>query len=277
MELLKRLFNFYLNSSIHVALSAFALTWVTLIEYDLEYQKNMLYFVFFASITGYNFVKYFGLAKFHHRSLANWLKVIQLFSLIAFLLMSYYFLLLKLSSMLYVIALAIITFLYAIPLIPRKYVLDEQQKLRDIGGLKVYVIALVWMVTTVILPLIENDKSLNTDALITSMQRFCFIIVLMLPFEIRDLNYDSLKLSTIPQKIGVKRTKICGVLLLMVFMMLEFFKDELSTITVVSTLIIVFVTLLFLIFSHKNQSKYYSAFFVESLPVVWLIVLLVLC
>ena len=277
MELLKRLFNFYLNSSIHVALSAFALTWVTLIEYDLEYQKNMLYFVFFASITGYNFVKYFGLAKFHHRSLANWLKVIQLFSLIAFLLMSYYFLLLKLSSMLYVIALAIITFLYAIPLIPRKYVLDEQQKLRDIGGLKVYVIALVWMLTTVILPLIENDKSLNTDALITSMQRFCFIIVLMLPFEIRDLNYDSLKLSTIPQKIGVKRTKICGVLLLMVFMMLEFFKDELSTITVVSTLIIVFVTLLFLIFSHKNQSKYYSAFFVESLPVVWLIVLLVLC
>lgn len=277
MELLKRLFNFYLNSSIHVALSAFALTWVTLIEYDLEYQKNMLYFVFFASITGYNFVKYFGLAKFHHRSLANWLKVIQLFSLIAFLLMSYYFLLLKLSSMLYIIALAIITFLYAIPLIPRKYVLDEQQKLRDIGGLKVYVIALVWMLTTVILPLIENDKSLNTDVVITSMQRFCFIIVLMLPFEIRDLNYDSLKLSTIPQKIGVKRTKICGVLLLMVFMMLEFFKDELSTIAVVSTLIIVFVTLLFLIFSHKNQSKYYSAFFVESLPVVWLIVLLVLC
>ncbi|WP_339626423.1 hypothetical protein [uncultured Winogradskyella sp.] len=179
--------------------------------------------------------------------------------------------------MLYVIALAIITFLYAIPLIPRKYVFDEQQKLRDIGGLKVYVIALVWMLTTVILPLIENDKSLNTDVLITSMQRFCFIIVLMLPFEIRDLNYDSLKLSTIPQKIGVKRTKICGVLLLMVFMMLEFFKDELSTIAVISTLIIVFVTLLFLVFSHKNQSKYYSAFFVESLPVVWLIVLLVLC
>tara|TARA_R110002051_G_scaffold45354_1_gene91311 strand:+ start:38379 stop:39212 length:834 start_codon:yes stop_codon:yes gene_type:complete len=277
VELLKRLFNFYLNSSVHVALSAFALTWVTLIEYDLEYHKNMLYFVFFASITGYNFVKYFGLAKFHHRSLANWLKVIQLFSLIAFLLMSYYFIFLKLSSMLYVIALAIITFLYAIPLIPRKYVFDEQQKLRDIGGLKVYVIALVWMLTTVILPLIENDKSLNTDVLITSMQRFCFIIVLMLPFEIRDLNYDSLKLSTIPQKIGVKRTKICGVLLLMVFMMLEFFKDELSTIAVISTLIIVFVTLLFLVFSHKNQSKYYSAFFVESLPVVWLIVLLVLC
>ena len=260
-----------------MALSAFALTWVTLIEYDLEYHKNMLYFVFFASITGYNFVKYVGLAKFHHRSLANWLKVIQLFSLIAFLLMSYYFIFLKLSSMLYVIALAIITFLYAIPLIPRKYVFDEQQKLRDIGGLKVYVIALVWMLTTVILPLIENDKSLNTDVLITSMQRFCFIIVLMLPFEIRDLNYDSLKLSTIPQKIGVKRTKICGVLLLMVFMMLEFFKDELSTIAVISTLIIVFVTLLFLVFSHKNQSKYYSAFFVESLPVVWLIVLLVLC
>jgi len=62
----------------------------------------------------------------------------------------------------------------------------------------------------------------------------------------------------------------------MVFMMLEFFKDELSSTAVVSALIILFITLLFVIFSHKNQSKYYSAFWVEALPVVWLVILLVL-
>ena len=73
-----------------MALAVYALAWVTLIQYGLDYDQNVLCFVFFASITGYNFVKYFGISKFHHRSLARWLKVIQVCSLIAFIAMSYY-------------------------------------------------------------------------------------------------------------------------------------------------------------------------------------------
>ena len=98
----------------------------------------------------------------------------------------------------------------------------------------------------------------------------------MLPFEIRDLNYDSLKLATIPQRIGVKNTKIIGVLLLMLFFFLEYFKDELTGNSILSTLIVMIITLLLVTFSNKNQSKYYSAFWVESLPIFWLVILLVL-
>jgi len=276
MQVLKRVFNFYLNSSIHVALAVYALTWITLIQFGLDYDEDVLYFVFFATITGYNFVKYFGVAKFHHRSLAGWLKAIQLFSFIAFIAMSYYAYLLKTNTLLILSVFGLITFLYAIPLLPMKYFRDNQKNLREISGLKIYVIAFVWAFTTVLLPLIDNTINFNTDVVITSAQRFVFVIVLMLPFEIRDLNYDSLKLATIPQRIGIKKTKIIGVLLLMVFMMLEFFKDELTSNAVIATLIIVFITLLFLIFSNKNQSKYYSAFWVESLPIVWLIILFML-
>jgi len=276
MQVLKRVFNFYLNSSIHVALAVYALTWITLIQFGLDYDEDVLYFVFFATITGYNFVKYFGVAKFHHRSLAGWLKAIQLFSFIAFIAMSYYAYLLKTNTLLILSVFGLITFLYAIPLLPMKYFRDNQKNLREISGLKIYVIAFVWAFTTVLLPLIDNTINFNTDVVITSAQRFVFVIVLMLPFEIRDLNYDSLKLATIPQRIGIKKTKIIGVLLLMVFMMLEFFKDELTSNAVIATLIIVFITLLFLIFSNKNQSKYYSAFWVESIPILWLLILLVL-
>jgi len=67
-----------------------------------------------------------------------------------------------------------------------------------------------------------------------------------------------------------------GVLLLIVFMMLEFFKNELTSNAIVTMLIMLFITLLFVIFSQKNQSKYYSAFWVEALPVVWLSILLTL-
>lgn len=274
MQVLKQLLNFYINSSIHVGLAAFALTWVTLIQFQLEYDANVLYFVFYASVTGYNFVKYFGVAKFHHRSLAGWLKAIQILSFVAFLALIYYAFMLKISTLILITLLGLITFLYAIPILPQKYFIDDQKNLRQISGLKVYVIALVWTFATVIVPLINNDVEINTDVIIVSVQRFCYVLVLMLPFEIRDLNYDSLKLSTIPQKIGIKKTKLIGVFLLMLFFMLDYFKDELIGFEILVTLIITFITLLFLLFSNKNQSKYYSAFWIESLPIVWLCILL---
>ncbi|WP_179345399.1 UbiA prenyltransferase family protein [Winogradskyella ursingii] len=276
MKILTRIFNFYLTSSIHVALASYALTWVTLIQFDLPYDENCLLFVFFASITGYNFVKYFGLAKFHHRSLARWLQVIQLFSLFSFVAMCYYALQLKVDTLIVVGVLGFVTFLYAIPLIPKKYIYDEHQNLRQISGIKVYVIAAVWTFSSVGLPLINNEYRFDNDVIITCIQRFCLVLVLMLPFEIRDLNYDSLKLATIPQKIGVKKTKIIGVLLLIVFFLLEYFKNELNWKSIVSTLIITLVTLLFLIGSNKKQSEYYSAFWVEGIPIIWLAILLVL-
>ena len=192
MQVLKQLLNFYINSSIHVGLAAFALTWVTLIQFELEYDANVLYFVFYASVIGYNFVKYFGVAKFHHRSLAGWLKAIQILSFVAFLALIYYAFMLKISTLILITLLGLITFLYAIPILPQKYFIDDQKNLRQISGLKVYVIALVWTFATVIVPLINNDVEINTDVIIVSVQRFCYVLVLMLPFEIRDLNYDSL-------------------------------------------------------------------------------------
>jgi len=252
------------------------MTWLTLLQFNLPYDKSVLYFVFFASITGYNFVKYFGLAKFHHRSLAGWLKIIQIFSAIAFLLLCYYLFQLKTQTILLVSGLALITFLYAIPLLPKHLIFDEQQNLRQIGGLKVYIIAIVWSFVTVLMPIVNDGVNINSDVLITLIQRFLLVVVLMLPFEIRDLNYDSLKLATIPQKIGIKKTKALGALVLCMFFLLEFFKDELKTNFILTNLGLSILLFLFLIFSSKKQSKYYSAFWVESSPIFLLILLLLL-
>nr|WP_321228168.1 hypothetical protein [uncultured Psychroserpens sp.] len=276
MRALKTIFDFYIYSSIHVALAVFALSWVTLLQFDIEYDENVLYFIFFASITGYNFVKYFGLAKFHHRSLAKWLKTIQVFSGICFVIMGYFALKLELNTLIYIGVFGLATFLYAIPIVPKKIFLDKKKNLRSIGGLKVYIIAVVWTGVTVFLPLLNNEFDITDDIIITAIQRFIFVLVLMFPFEIRDLNYDSLKLATIPQKIGVKQTKLVGLFLLIVFYLLNYFKDDINTTVLVSYLMIASITLLFLVFSKQNQSKYYSAFWVESLPLVWLGILFVI-
>ena len=109
-----------------------------------------------------------------------------------------------------------------------------------------------------------------------AIQRYILIIILMLPFEIRDLRYDSLKLSTVPQKIGVKQTKNMGRLLLVVFFFLEFFKDEIGSLKIWVLLVIAVFTLLLLVFSKIEQGKYYSAFWVEAIPIFWLLLVLLI-
>ncbi|WP_282136666.1 hypothetical protein [Seonamhaeicola maritimus] len=273
MGLIKQIFNFYINSSIHVALAVCSLTWITLIEFQAPVDKTLLFFIFFASVTGYNFVKYFGIAKFHHRRLASWLKTIQVFSFFCFLFLVFYALKLPMKTLLYIVGFGMLTFFYAIPFLPKRFFVDKQQNLRSIGGLKIYLIALVWSGVTVFIPLINSEFQLNTDAFITGFQRYMYVIVLMLPFEIRDLRFDNLKLSTVPQKIGVINTKAVGVILLLGLFALELFKDELNLVQVLALGVILLCTLTLVVLATKNQGKYYSSFWVEGLPVLWLIIL----
>jgi len=274
MRIFRHIFDFYINSSIHVALSVYALTWITLLEFGISYDESVLYFNFFGTITGYNFVKYFGLARFHHRSLANWLRVIQVFSFICFALLCYYAFQLETKTWLYILALGAITFFYAVPFLPRNVFVDSNQNLRQISGFKIYVIGLVWSAVTVLLPIIDNELPITTDVIITVLQRFVLVLILMIPFEIRDLRYDSLKLSTIPQRIGIKRTKLIGVIMLFVFFLIEFFKDGTNQTNVIVLGLISLITLLFIVFTKENQGKYYSSFWVEGLPILWLVLTL---
>lgn len=270
MQVLKRILDFYINSSIHVALAVCGLVWVTLLNFNVGADLDFIFFIFFATITGYNFVKYFGLAKFHHRSLASWLKAIQIFSFLCFLGLFYYTFKLHTETILYFFVVGVVTFLYAVPFIPKK-VFIEKGNLRAISGLKIYVIAFVWTCVTVVIPLLNENYHFDNDMIIEFAQRFLYVIIAMLPFEIRDMKFDSLKLATIPQKIGVLKTKLIGVLLIIIMFFLEFFKDEFYVNKTIILASISLLLLLFLVFSTKNQNKYYSSFWVEGIPILWAI------
>jgi len=270
MKALKYLFNFYINSSIHVALAVYSLTCLTLLELGLEYDETILYFIFYASITGYNFVKYFGVARFRNRKLANWLRLVQVLSIICFLLMCFYAYRLQFKTLVIIGFFGVLTFFYAIP-----FIRNEHYTLRKVYGLKVYVIALVWAGTSVFLPVINENYILNADVFLLGAQRFIYVLVLMIPFEIRDLKFDSVKLRTVPQKIGVRHSKLLGVILLLVLFVLEFFKDQMRYSNVIALLLIATITGVFVVFSKTEQGKYYSSFWVEGLPILWLALLLI--
>lgn len=270
MTIFKRLFDFYINASIHVAVAVCALSIITLINFNLAIDWDLIFVIFFATISSYNFVRYFGLAKFHHRRLASWLKHIQIFSFFCFLALCYFIFQIDEQTIMYLVILGGITFFYAIPLLPRKFFVDGKKNLRAISGLKIYVIAFVWAAVTVIIPLLNENYSFNNDMVVTSFQRFIYVIVATLPFEIRDMQYDSLKLGTIPQRIGINRTKIIGVLLTLIFYFIEFFKDDIDYQKLFVLPIIALLMLCFLAFSRTNQSQYYSSFWIEGIPIIWL-------
>ena len=274
MERLKYLFDFYINSSIHVALAVISFTLLTYFQLDLDPNIQTLLFVGLATISGYNFVKYFGLAKFHHRSLATWLKWIQVFSLLCTLSLVYFVFQFDSKTLIFLGFLGLVTFLYAIPFIPKRYFLDHNQNLRHISGLKIYVIGFVWTAVTIGLPLVEHGLNMTWDIGVLSIQRFLVVLVLMLPFEIRDLKYDSIKLSTIPQSIGIRWTKALGCLLMLLVFLLEYLKDMLLQNELLITLIIAVLTMVLLLVSNKEQSKYFSSFIVESIPIIWMLLAL---
>jgi hypothetical protein len=134
MKVLKKLLDFYINSSIHVALSVYALLRITEIYFDLSYNKNLDYFVFFGTITGYNFVKYAGVAKLHHKSLTEDLKIIQVFSFFCFLALCYFAYLLPINTILFTLPFCLLTFLYAVP-----FLSGFHKNLRQISFLKMHI------------------------------------------------------------------------------------------------------------------------------------------
>jgi len=267
MNWLKHFFNFYIEASIHVALSVYALTFITLTKFDLPYAENCLYTVFYGSILGYNFVKFYPIFKSKNLLFNLRHKLILLTSSLALCLLLFYVIQLQFKTLLFLFICGLITLLYVFPF-------GKYKTLRTLPRVKIFVIALVWSLVTVLMPVIELNHSINGDVWITCLQNFLLVIVLMLPFEIRDLKYDGLDLKTLPQLIGVRKTKISGFILLVFLYLIEFLKNETTQTDILILVWVVLILFLLLKFSKVKQYRYYCSFFVEAVPIIWLVLLL---
>lgn len=262
-----KIFNFYINSSIHVGLAVVALQLVTYLTLDISGDKDLLLFTFFATITGYNFIKYSQLAKLHHLSLTESLRIIQIFSLGCFFAMLYYLSKLPFGVLCMCMVLGLITVLYGAPVFSRK------RTLRSLQGVKIYIIATVWTGVVVLLPVLERELVFGWDEVIICLQRFLFVIAITIPFDIRDLRYDDMSIGTLPAQLGVERAKVLGCFLLVLLVLLEALKDDITNDILLSTIVISIVSGCLLLYSGKKQSKYYASFLVESVPLAWFILL----
>lgn len=259
----KKIVDFYLRSSIHVALSVYALVRMTHFMFNISGDEPMANFAFLGTIVGYNFVKYDALARAKKKQMRKELKLIALLSLISLVGVCYYFFQLQFHTQIIAIVFLALTLLYTLPFFPNR------KNARNWAGVKIYIVALCWVGVTLVLPLINTGLPLEADFYLKCVQRFILVFNLILVFEIIDLSNDDPHLQTVPQQIGVKNTKMVGLLLLIPFYALEFLKDHFVQEQLIVNALLVLVLALFLAFANEKRSKYYTSFWVESIPIFW--------
>jgi len=269
MKVLQNILQLYINSSIHVAFSCLALLKITQMAFHISQQNAVGYFVFWGTIVGYNFVKYEELARAKKIKKQKQLRWIALFSFASLILVGYYFFLLERITQIVAMVFLGLTMLYTLPFFPNR------KNARNWAGVKIYIVSFCWVGATVLLPLLNAAVPLSVNIGVLSLQRFILIFVLILIFEIIDLRNDNPNLRTVPQQIGVKHTKILGFVLLILFCVLELinfnsnFNIEFLKLKLNFDIAVGIVTTLFLAFANEKRTKYYTSFWVESIPIFW--------
>jgi hypothetical protein len=255
MRVVKRLFDFYINTSLHIGLAVLALTNITELILKIPSQINLHFVIFFGTVLGYNVLKHID-SVLHN---VKWFlknRAISLVSALSLITASYFFLQLLKSMQLAFLSIGIVIVLYPF--------------LRRFGLLKMFLVSFCITTITVYVP--KNTlPSCNIDFYLTLLQRFLIIVSLLVPFEIFDSKTDNPSMKTLPHQFGIQSTKIFGMLLVIPFLLLEFFKTNLSY----SIFVVSMITVLFIHFSSVHKNKYYTSFWVESVPILWWILLLI--
>src|ERR1700744_1819481 len=236
-KLLQPVFDFLLFSNMFMALCAVAQGLVTFYLIGAKPVYEVLSILFIATIGLYNFSILVGKPKnpekspfarqrwfFGHYRLMVTITIICVLALIPL------FFLISTESKILLIFLGVISLAYNLPLFSLG---DKKFGLRNIPGLKQFLITLVWTMSSVLLPLLEaQHRGLGTvsmrDTTILIAKRFLFIGALTVPFDIRDLFEDRQSgLKTIPVMWGEKKAYIfCQVLLAGYIVLLFLFRHN---------------------------------------------------
>jgi 4-hydroxybenzoate polyprenyltransferase len=273
MTQIKSLFAFYIHSSLHVSLCYVAFYVVVALYAGFLPAPLELIAVGTATLAGYNVAKYVHLRRdrfpYHYaiKTLTFLCSIIAVFAVLQ----------LGINAVLLFGFCAILTSLYSLPIV-------LNHSFRQIPILKLITIGMAWSVMAVVLPrILESSKAMEHTTLFSVYENLdweiisweltqfsLYVMALCIPFEIRDLKYDSPQLHTLPQLVGIRYSKYIGFVLLAICGLIELTRFQKTPSHVLATLIVVSITAMAIAYADKFKSDYYASFFVESIPLVWL-------
>lgn len=272
MRLFKKIVDFYIFSNIHVALAGFSITKITLIIFGIS--NNLTpFFVAFSILLSYNFIRYYEIKKnrliwFKSWFFTNFNKIVAI-NVISVFGLGYisFFSDFNLKSLAILFPFAFMTLFYAIPLLKIGKV---EISFRNFPMIKIFSIAIAWAGISVFFPIYEANYQFTPAVYLEFFQRILFLLAITIPFDIRDVNADLKSLKTLPQFLGIIPSKALGTLLLFGFVLLEIFKENFTYVGLLTVLTVSFISGLFLWYSSPERSRYYTSFWVESVPIIWL-------
>lgn len=210
-------------SNVYVSLCAASLVWATRAQLGAEigWVDPMVGLVFFATLLVYNLDRILpasaedraGPASARHgfiQARKNLLAALAIAGAVGALVCG---VMLPFGVFVALVPLGVIAIGYSIPWIPTR---QGWRRLKDIPGLKIFLIALVWAVVTVTLPAwLVGVEPWSASASWVMLERAAFIFAITLPFDIRDLARDrAASIQTIPVLLGARATKAIALVVL---------------------------------------------------------------
>ncbi|HLF45344.1 MAG TPA: UbiA family prenyltransferase [Chitinophagaceae bacterium] len=190
MTIQNKVFDFFLFTSFYIAVCAVLMvnqTYILLVQKPVD--VHFLAFVFFSTVSSYNFHWLFTPRSANPSSRLNWSfqhKGYHLFLFIAGLLFSFYFFLNFINEWFWIGIATLLTFMYSAPKIPYKTFL----RLKKYAFGKTIFLAAVWTYVTVVLPLQTEHVSWTGRSVLFCAGQFFFIFSICILFDYRDREDD---------------------------------------------------------------------------------------
>lgn len=279
--------DFLLFSNLFIAVCAVAQGLLTYHLLQVRPNTNILAILFFGTLAIYNFSMLMSPPKdpgnsayirvrwiFSHHRL-----IISITLISALCLIPLGLLYLSIEGKLLMLFTGAIAVSYSIPFLTLNH---QKIGLRNIPGIKLFLVAIVWAISCVLLPIVEVEHSYSInistgETLLLVGKRFLFIAAITIPFDIRDLFQDKLyELKMIPVMFGEKKAYIfCQFLLLGYLVLLLLFSQNVN-LDVIALTVTVLLTGWLIFKSGIQKNEYYYFFFLDGIMILQYLLLLLL-
>jgi len=175
---------------------------------------------------------------------------------------------------LYIFPLAVLALSYSIPVIKSG---RKRLRLLEFYSAKTPTLALVWALTTTLIPLVEQNISISsTFVWLQVISRSLFIFALCIPFEIRDMEKDrQSNVRTLPVIYGKNATKAIGIALVIIELITHHFMNSISLPLIVGLDLSSIVAMILILKQNKSNGPYYYKLFVDGTMLVRFLFLMI--
>jgi 4-hydroxybenzoate polyprenyltransferase len=254
-----------------IAIAALAQTWLSYQLFNIPINPYILLFVTIATPFSYNLAESFSYTlNQKNKSFFTFKKLLFGFT---FLILLYIASFLNKNTITQFSMAAMIAIAYNLPLKANK---NRMFRLRQIKGLKIFIIAFTWTLVTVYIPInlyIVNKISLA----IVLINNFLFIAILSLLFDIKDFQKDKENnLPSIPVLIGeIKSYQVIRLIIAVLLISTYFLYDDVGFATTAALLLHILFSYLVIFKLKSSHKNFYYTILIDGLLisqalVVWI-------